>query len=319
MKKKLISIVTPTFNEVENIEELCHRIKGVMQEFSAKYDYEHIIIDNCSTDGTVSIAEELSKSDKKIKIIVNARNFGPVRSPYYGVINAHGDAVVLLAADLQDPPELLSAYLKKWEEGFDVVLAAKPKSEELAIMRGVRKTFYRLLNFISDVPLENNATGAGLFDKKVINCLRKIADPYPYFRGLICDLGFSRCTIDFVQPARRRGYSKASLYGMFDQAFLAMTKHSKVPLRLMTLLGIFFGVMALLLALIFLILKLVYWNSFSLGIAPLLIAFFFFAAIQFFFLGILGEYVGAILTHIRGMPLVIEEKRINFSDNLSEK
>jgi polyisoprenyl-phosphate glycosyltransferase len=148
MKKKLISIVTPTFNEVENIAELCYRIKGVMQEFSEQYDYEHIIIDNCSTDGTVSIAEELSKRDKKIKIIVNARNFGPVRSPYYGVISAQGDAVVLLAADLQDPPELLSIYLKKWEEGFDVVLAAKPKSEELAIMQGVRKTFYRLLYLI---------------------------------------------------------------------------------------------------------------------------------------------------------------------------
>ena len=245
MTKKIISIVTPTYNEEENIEELASRIKLVMQEFSDKYEYEHIIIDNCSTDRTVSIAEELSSSDKRIKIIVNVRNFGPVRSPYYGIINSYGDAVVLLAADLQDPPELLGAYLKKWEEGFDVVLAAKPKSEELAIMRGIRKTFYRMLNLISDVPLENNATGAGLFDKKVIECLRKIADPYPYFRGLICDLGFSRCTINFVQPTRKRGYSKANLYGMFDQAFLAMTKHSKIPLRLMTFAGIFLGVIAL--------------------------------------------------------------------------
>ena len=318
MNKKLISIVTPTFNEVENVEELCQRIENAMHAFSDKYDYEHIIIDNCSTDETVAVASGLAKIKSNIKIIVNVRNFGPVRSPYYGVINAHGDAVVLMAADLQDPPELLDRYLKKWEEGFDVVLAAKPKSVELAFMRTIRKTFYRLLNLISEVPLENNATGAGLFDKKVVDYLRKIKDPYPYFRGLICDLGFSRCTIDFLQPARKRGYSKASIYGMFDQAFLAMTKHSKVPLRLMTLLGMFFGFLALLLSLIFLVLKIIYWNSFSLGIAPLLIAFFFFIGVQFFFLGILGEYIGSILTHIRGMPLVIEDRRVNFPNNSDE-
>ena len=319
MNKKLISIVTPTYNEAENIEELCQRIEKTMQGFSGKYDYEQIIIDNCSTDETVEIAAALAKINPAIKLIVNVRNFGPVRSPYYGVINAYGDAVVLMAADLQDPPELLEMYLQKWEAGFDVVLAAKPKSVELAIMRTIRKTFYRLLNLISEVPLENNATGAGLFDKKVVDCLRKIDDPYPYFRGLICDLGFSRCTIDFLQPARKRGYSKANIYGMFDQAFLAMTKHSKVPLRLMTLLGMLFGLLALLLSLIFFILKILYWDSFSLGIAPLLIAFFFFAGVQFFFLGILGEYIGSILTHIRGMPLVIENKRINFSDEGEKK
>ena len=312
MKKKLISIVTPTFNEVENVEELCQRIGKTMQGLSDKYSYEHIIIDNCSTDKTVEVAAELAKINPAIKIIVNVRNFGPVRSPYYGVLNAYGDAVVLMAADLQDPPELIEAYLKKWEEGFDVVLAAKPRSEELAMMRGIRKAFYRLLNFISDVPLENNATGAGLFDKKVVECLRKIPDPYPYFRGLICDLGFSRCTIDFIQPVRKRGYSKASVYGLFDQAFLAMTKHSKIPLRLMTLLGILLGIVALLLSIIFFVLKIVYWDSFSLGMAPLLIAFFFFASIQFFFLGILGEYIGMMLTHVRNLPLVIEKERINF-------
>jgi len=317
MKKKLISIVTPTFNEVENVEEVCRRIEKTMQSLSDKYAYEHIIIDNCSTDKTLEAASELAKSDHRIKIIVNVRNFGPVRSPYHGILSARGDAVVLLAADLQDPPELLGEYIQKWEEGFDVVLAAKPRSEELAFMRGVRKTFYRLLNLISDVPLEDNATGAGLFDKKVIDCLRKLSDPYPYFRGLICDLGFSRCTIDFVQPARRRGHSKASVYGMLDQAFLAMTKHSKVPLRLMTILGVFLGFVSLALSLIFLVLKVVFWNSFSLGIAPLLIGFFFFASIQFFFLGVLGEYIGIILTHVRNMPLVIEEKRINFTEDES--
>lgn len=317
MKKKLISIVTPTFNEVENVEEVCRRIEKTMQSLSDKYAYEHIIIDNCSTDKTLEVASELAKSDHRIKIIVNVRNFGPVRSPYYGVLSARGDAVVLMAADLQDPPELLGEYVQKWEEGFDVVLAAKPRSEELVFMRGIRKSFYRLLNLISDVPLEDNATGAGLFDKKVIESLRILSDPYPYFRGLICDLGFSRCTIDFVQPTRKRGYSKASVYGMLDQAFLAMTKHSKVPLRLMTILGVFLGFISLVLSLIFFVLKVVFWNSFSLGIAPLLIGFFFFASIQFLFLGLLGEYIGIILTHVRNMPLVIEEKRINFTEDES--
>lgn len=314
MKKKLVSIVTPTFNEVENIEELCHGIKKTMHGFLDKYDYEHIIIDNCSTDETVKVASELTKLNPAIKIIVNIRNFGPVRSPYYGVLSAHGDAVVLMAADLQDPPELLEKYLKKWEEGFDVVLAAKPKSEELVIMRGIRKTFYRLLNLISDVPLENNATGAGLFDKKVIDLLRTVGDPYPYFRGLICDLGFSRCTIDFLQPARMRGHSKANMYGLLDQAFLAMTKHSKVPLRLMTFLGIFLGLASVLMAFMFFVMKLLYWDSFSMGIAPLLIGGFFLAGIHFLFLGILGEYIGMILTHVRKMPLVVERERINFTD-----
>lgn len=317
MKKKLVSIVTPTFNEVDNVKELCQRIEKTMQSLSHIYEYEHIIIDNCSTDRTVEVASELAEINPRVKIIVNVRNFGPVRSPYYGVINAYGDAVVLMAADLQDPPEMLTEYIKKWEEGFDVVLGAKPRSEELAVMRGIRKAFYRFLNLISEVPLENNATGAGLFDKRVVDCLRNIPDPYPYFRGLVCDLGFSRCTVNFIQPARKRGISKSSIYGLFDQAFLAMTKHSKVPLRLMTLIGILLGAAALILSLIFFILKLVFWSSFSLGIAPLLIGFFFFVSIQFIFLGILGEYVGAILTHIRAMPLVVEEKRINFSDKES--
>ncbi len=314
MKKKLVSIVTPTFNEFENIEELCCRIEKTMQGFSEKYDYEHIIIDNCSTDETVKAASALSKKNPAIKIIVNVRNFGPVRSPYYGVLCAYGDAVVLMAADLQDPPELIEKYLKKWEEGFDVVLATKPKSKELPIMRGIRKTFYRLLNLISDVPLENNATGTGLFDRKVIDLLRKVSDPYPYSRGLISDSGFSRCTIDFLQPTRKHGYSKANMYGMFDQAFLAMTKHSKVPLRLMTFLGIFLGFASVFMAIIFFVMKLLYWDSFSMGMAPLLIGGFFLAGIQFLFLGILGEYIGMILTHVRKMPLVVERERINFND-----
>lgn len=313
--KKLISVVTPCFNEESNIVELCERIRTIMDTLKVKYEYEHIIVDNASTDETVAIAKKLAADDHNIKIIVNTRNFGPVRSPYHGVVAAFGDAVVLIAADLQDPPELIAEYVRKWEEGFDIVLPTKPRSDESLVMQKIRKSYYKLLNSISDVPLENNATGAGLFDKKVVDALRGISDPYPYFRGLVCDLGFPRCTVDFIQPIRKRGVSKATIYGMFDQAFLAMTKHSKLPLRLMTFLGMGLGFVTFFISILFLVLKLIYWDSFSMGMAPLLIGVFFLASIQLFFLGILGEYVGTILTHVRNMPLVVERERVNFTEN----
>jgi glycosyltransferase involved in cell wall biosynthesis len=313
MKKiKLISIVTPAFNEEDNIMELCDRVKAVMLSVSFEFDYEHIIIDNASNDRTLEYAKKLAASDRKIKIIVNNRNYGPVRSPYYGILSASGDAVVMIASDLQDPPELIIKYLEKWKHGYEVVLPSKPQSIESIWMKQTRKLYYKLINSISDVPLENNATGSGLFDKKVVDILRTISDPYPYFRGLICDLGFKRCTIDFIQPKRAKGVSKATLYGMFDQAFLAMTKHSKLPLRVMTFLGIILGLLTLMISFIFLTMKILYWDSFSMGVAPILIGGFFIASMLFFFLGIIGEYVGMILTHVRQMPLVIERERVNF-------
>ncbi len=312
--KKLISVVTPCFNEEMNVEELHARIRETMLSLGERYDYEHIIIDNASTDRTVAIAKALASQDPNLKIIVNVRNFGPVRSPYYGIVEAYGDAVVLVAADLQDPPELIKEYIQKWEEGFDVVMSTKARSEESRLMQRIRKTYYKLLNSISEVPLEENATGAGLYDKKVVDALRRLADPYPYFRGLVCDLGFSRCTISFLQPMRKRGVSKANIYGLFDQALLAMTKHSKLPLRLMTFAGLALGVLSLLASLTFLVLKLLFWNSFNMGMAPLLVGLFFFAGMQFFFLGILGEYIGMILTHVRNLPLVVERERVNFED-----
>lgn len=314
-RRKLISIVTPCFNEALNVEELYARIRATMLTLSDKYDYEHIIIDNASTDSTVDIAKRIASTDRRLKIIVNARNFGPVRSPYYGIVEAFGDAVILLAADLQDPPELIVDYVKKWEEGFDVVMPTKAESEESMMMQRIRKTYYRMLNSISEVPLEEHATGAGLYDKKVIDTLRTLSDPYPYFRGLVCDLGYSRCTVSFTQPVRKRGVSKANFYGMFDQALLAMTKHSKLPLRLMTFLGLGLGLLSLFASFVFFILKLLFWNSFNMGVAPLLVGLFFLASMQFFFLGILGEYIGMILTQVRNMPLVIEKERINFGND----
>lgn len=313
--KKYISIVTPCFNEADNIAELYERIRSTMTVVSDNYRYEHIVIDNASTDDTLKISKEIAVKDKCFKIIVNNRNYGPVRSPYHGLLSASGDAVILIAADLQDPPELILEFISKWEAGFDVVMAAKPKTHESLFMKSVRRIYYKAISYISETPMENNATGFGLFDRKVIDILSSISDPYPYFRGLVCDLGFSRCTVEFIQPKRKKGTSKASFYVMLDQALLAMTKHSKLPLRLMTILGLFLGALTLLISLMFLLLKLIYWNSFPLGLSPLLIGMFFIAAIQFFFMGILGEYVGMILTHQRNMPHVIERERINFSSD----
>jgi glycosyltransferase involved in cell wall biosynthesis len=312
--KKLISIVTPTYNEEKNYLELFDRINKTIKPFSSNYLFEIIAIDNNSTDKTRDILKKIALNHKNFKCIFNQRNFGYIRSSFYGVINAFGDAVILIASDLQDPPEMISKYIKQWEDGNEVVLAVKPKSDEFFIMSFVRRIYYRLLQKISDSPLENDATGAGLYDKKVVDQLRSIRDPYPYLRGLVCDLGFKRSTVEFRQPKRSKGKSSTNLYILLDQALQAMTKHSKVPIRALTIFGFLLSAGSISISFIYLCLKLIYWDSFSLGIAPMLISLFFFFGILFFFLGILGEYLGMVLTHIRDMPLVIEKQRINFEN-----
>lgn len=310
MHKKLISIVTPCYNEEENIDELCQRIEKVME--SLPYDYEHICIDNCSTDSTVSKIKAKAAVDKRIKLIVNARNFGHIRSPYYGILQSRGDACVLIASDLQDPPEMIAEFVKKWEQGFKTVLAVKPESEESSIMFGLRKAYYLLISKISEVPLVQNATGAGLFDRAVVDILRGIQDSYPYFRGLLCEIGFPIATVPFKQPRRQRGITKNNFYTLYDIAMLGITNHSKIPLRLMAMSGFVLAFFSLIAAIIFFVAKLLYWDSFQLGAAPILIGVFFFGAIQAFFIGVLGEYIGSIHTQVRNMPLVVELERVNF-------
>lgn len=309
-KKKLISIVTPCYNEEENIDELYQRITAVMATLS--YDYEYICIDNSSTDGTVKKIKDIAAHDKRVKLIVNARNFGHIKSPYYGILQSSGDACILIASDLQDPPEMILEFIKKWEDNYKIVLAVKPESEESAIMFYLRKTYYRFITQISDVPLIQNATGAGLFDRVVVDILRNIHDSYPYFRGLLCEIGFPIAVVPFKQPRRQRGVTKNNFYTLYDIAMLGITNHSKVPLRLMAMSGFLLSFLSLLVALIFFIAKLVYWDSFELGTAPLLIGVFFFGAIQTFFIGVLGEYIGSIHTQVRNMPLVVEMERVNF-------
>ena len=309
-EKKMISIVTPCYNEEENIDELYQRIAAVMA--TLPYDYEHICIDNASTDGTVKRIKELAAQDKRVKLIVNARNFGHIKSPYYAIQQSNGDACVLIASDLQDPPEMIIEFVKKWEEGFKTVLAVKPESEESSVMFFLRKSYYRLITKISEVALVQNATGAGLFDRAVIDILRTIDDPYPYFRGLLCEIGFPIATVPFKQPRRQRGVTKNNFYTLYDIGMLGITNHSKVPLRLMAMSGFFLAFLSLLVAFMFFVAKLLFWDSFQLGTAPILIGICFFGAIQAFFIGVLGEYIGSIHTQVRKMPLVVELERVNF-------
>jgi glycosyltransferase involved in cell wall biosynthesis len=307
---KLISIVTPLFNEEENIEDLCNRVAAVMS--SLPYDYEHLCIDNCSKDQTVALLRARATRDPRLKIIVNARNFGHIRSPYYALMQAAGDAVVVIAGDLQDPPEMIPDFIKKWEDGFKTVMAVKPESEESSLMFFVRKMYYKIINRISEVSLINNATGAGLFDRDVIEILRSIDDPYPYTRGLVCEIGYPIATVPFKQPRRTRGVTSQNFYTLYDIAMLGITKHSKVPLRLMAMLGFALAIVSLLAAFGYLLAKLLFWDKFQFGTAPILIGIFLFGAIQMFFLGMLGEYIASIQTQVRKMPLVVESERINF-------
>ncbi len=308
---KLISVVTPCYNEEENVEAIYKQVKEVFMKLP-EYSYEHIFIDNASSDQTVSILKSLAKKDQNIKIIVNARNFGHIRSPYYGLLQAKGDAVISIVADLQDPPDLIFEFIKKWEDGYKVIVGVKKESEESPFFFAIRNLYYNLIGKISEIPLVKNYTGFGLYDKFVIETLRKIDDPYPYFRGLICDLGFERAEIKYVQPVRKRGFTKNNLYTLYDIAMLGITNHSKIPLRLATFLGFVLAILSLIVAIIYFIYKLIMWENFAAGTAPLVIGLFFFTSVQLFFIGIIGEYIGAIHTQVLKRPLVVEKERINF-------
>ena len=308
---KKISIVTPCFNEEENVEELSECVRGIMAEFQ-NYDYEHIYIDNSSTDQTLPKLRRLAANDPRIKVIVNARNFGHIRSPYYGLLQATGDAAILMASDFQDPPNLIKDFINKWEEGFKIVMGVKAESAESWILFTLRKSFYKTLARLSDINLVENFTGFGLYDQQIIQLLREINDPYPYFRGLIADIGFPAAQIEFIQPARKHGITKNNFYTLYYMAMLGLTNHSKVPLRLAAFTGMVSGTISFLVGMVYLIYKLLFWQSFEVGLAPLVVGLFFFASVQLFFLGIIGEYIGAIYTQVLKRPLVVEKERINF-------
>lgn len=308
---KKISIITPTFNEEDNVNAIYDAIKLIFKELPA-YDYEHIFIDNASTDSTLEILKGLAKEDSKLKIIVNNRNFGPVRSPYHGLLSMTGDAAILIAADLQEPPDLIPTFVQEWEKGNEVVLAVKTNNEQNSLFFKIRKLYYKVLNKLSSVEMIENTTAFGIMDKKVVEGLRDLGETYPYLRGLISDLGFNITTVEFIQPPRERGITKANIYTLYDWAWLGFTSHSKIPLRLATILGFFLSVISFLIALAYLVAKLAFWDQFPLGLAPVLIGLFLFGSVQLMFIGVLGEYIGAIYTKIEKRPLVIERERINF-------
>jgi len=308
---KKISIVTPCYNEQENVEDLYKAVKGVFRSLK-KYKFEHIFIDNKSTDKTVEILRRIADDDKKVKVILNSRNFGHIRSPYHGLIQAEGDAVILLVCDFQDPPELITKFIKEWEDGRKIVIGVKPKSEEGWLMFAIRSIFYKTIAKISDVEHIKNFTGFGLYDQSFVKVLREVDDPYPYLRGLVAELGADIKQIEFIQPQRRKGKTKNNFYTLYDMAVLGFVNYSKVPVRIASLIGFSVALLSLLVALAYLVAKIIYWNTFNAGIAPLVIGFFFFSSVQLIFIGLIGEYVGAILTQVKKRPLVIEKERINF-------
>jgi glycosyltransferase involved in cell wall biosynthesis len=315
---KSISIVTPCYNEEGNVKELYAQVKAVFEQMGS-YTYEHIFIDNASKDNTLVLLKELAAQDPNVKIIANSRNFGHIRSPYHALLQASGDAVILLVADLQDPPQMIKDFVLKWEEGFKVVLGVKTESEESFLMFGLRKMYYNFINRVSEIELTKNNTGFGLYDQQIIQILRDIDDPYPYFRGLISDIGFPSYKIEYLQPARKRGITKNNFYTLYDIAMLGITNHSKIPLRLAAMLGFAMSAISLLVAIVYLLAKLIFWNYFTVGLAPLVIGLFFFSSVQLFFIGIIGEYIGSIHTQVLKRPLVVERERINFDKEQERK
>ena len=311
MMKTKISIVTPTFNEEQNIEKISNDISVEMEKLNI--DYEHIIIDNNSIDQTQNIIRQICKKDKRVKAIFNSRNFGHVRSPYHGLLQSSGDATIMFAADFQDPIKLIPNLIKKWQLGTKAVFLKRKSSKENLIIETMKVIFYKFINLISEVNLIERTTGSGIFDKSIISKLRKIEDPDPYFRGVISEIDASIDFIEFDQPGRLYGKSKNNFYTLFDLGANAIIKHSLIPLRVMSIGGFILSIILIIIGIFFFIYKIIYWDKFQLGLAPIILGVFFGFSVLIFMLGTIGEYIGVILKQVRKIPLVFEKERINFN------
>ncbi|MDE2238843.1 MAG: glycosyltransferase family 2 protein [Rhodospirillales bacterium] len=306
-----ISLITPCFNEEDNVQELHRRVASVFAGLPA-YRYEHIFIDNASTDATVAKLKEIAATDDRVRIIVNARNFGHIRSPMHAMLATSGEAVISLVADLQDPPEMIPALLAKWEEGYKTVICVKRSAEETPAMFMLRRVYYALVERMASIVTIQNFTGFGLYDRKVVETIREMGDPYPFFRGMIAEIGLGICQLPYDQPVRKRGLTKNNFYSLYDIGMLGITNLSKVPLRLVTGLGFISAAVSFLAGLSYLLYKLVFWSHFSVGMAPVIIGLFFLGSVQLISIGVIGEYVGAIHTQVQKRPYVVEKERIGF-------
>ena len=309
--KKTITILTPTLNEVDNIDELFSRISKITEK-NHKYNFEHLFIDNASTDGTVDKIKKLAKRNKKVKVILNVRNFGVNASVMHALKQVQSDACIHIASDLQDPPEVIPDLIKKWEEGFETVVLVKTASEESKLMFLLRKLYYRLLSISSEMPPIENSTGNGLVDQKVIKILKKIEDPIPFLRGYLVEIGFPIGKVPFKQSKRKQGDTSMNFYGLYDTALVGITNHSKIPIRMLSLVGFLLSLLSFIIGMIYLFLKFFYWDNFEVGMAPILIGLFFFGSIQMVFLGLIGEYIAAIHARVRDRAGVVELERINY-------
>lgn len=309
---KKVSIVVPTYNESGNVLPMSEAIKKIFDNELANYDYELIFIDNFSKDNTRAEITAACQNNHKVKAIFNAKNFGWMRSPFYGIQQSTGDCTVLMCADFQEPPEMIPKFVREWEKGYRIVVGIKTTSKESKIMYWLRSLYYKMMIKMSDVEQIEHYTGFGLYDKSFVNVMRELKDPMPYIRGVVSELGFERKEIPYQQQERRKGKSKGSFYTLYDTAMLGITSYTKYGLRIATILGFIMSALSMLVAIIYLILKLLYWDKFAMGTAPILIGVFFMGSLQLFFIGFLGEYILNINTRVMNRPLVVEERRINF-------
>ena len=318
MQVKKISVLVPTYNELGNVGPLSEAITAEFRKLP-QYDYEIVFIDNDSKDGTRDKIRELCAGDRHIKAIFNAKNFGQSNSPYYGLTQTTGDCTILMCADFQDPVEMIPVLIKEWENGYRIVSAIKTTSKENKLIRFFRTCYYKALKKLSDVEQIEHFTGFGLYDRSFIDILRELKDPTPFLRGIVAEFGSKRKEIPYEQQLRKSGKSSNNFYSLYDLAMLSFTSYTKIGLRLATFVGLFISLGSFIVALVYFIMKLIFWDTFNAGIAPLIIGIFFLGAVQLIFLGLIGEYILSINKRIMNRPLVIEEERINFEESREEE
>ena len=304
----------PCYNEAENVGPISRAVTEILEKELPRYDYELVFIDNDSTDGTRDIIRGLCADNPRIKAILNARNFGQFNSPYYGMLQVTGDCVIEMVADFQDPVEMIPKYIHEWEKGYKIVIGIKTSSKENRLMYWLRSCYYKTIKKLSDVEQIEHFTGSGLYDREFIEVLRSLDDPTPFLRGIVAELGYRRKEIPYEQPRRRAGKTHNNFYRLYDAAMLSVTSYTKAGLRLATIFGSICAVVSMIIALVYLVMKLIWWDRFPAGMAPMLIGMLFLGSVQLFFIGFLGEYIMSINQRVMKRPLVIEEERINFNE-----